>query len=363
MFSAHALLSPRFLACCLGTVLAVTAAAAQTPSPAPEQIPPQNAPQETAPQQPAPQEITPEQTAPQQESPQQTAPAQEKTGTQESSPSPQPQPPATNAEEKPGATLAERARRILNAGIADENKDKRAAAVRVLGLVRQDPRSQRAAERALADKEAEVRAAGASALGQMGARKSRAKLRRALNDKDSEVVFAAAGSLRVLGDRSAYRVYYAVLTGKMKSGQGLIEEQKEKFKDPKKMAVFGFEEGIGFVPFAGLGYKAFKMLKKDDSSPVRAAAAKVLADDPDPRAAEALVEAAAQDKSWLVRTAALDAIAHRGNASLLPKITRSLSDDKEEVRFTAAAAILRLSGQNNRKKAPSKRSSRKLSRP
>jgi HEAT repeat protein len=313
----------------------------------------------SAPQQTAPQQTTPEQSAPQQASPQQTAPEQE---APEKPTSSEAERPATRAEEPAGLTLSERAWRVLKAGAADENKDKRAAAIRVLGLVRRDQRAQQAAERALSDKEAEVRAAGASALGQMGSRKSRAKLRRALNDKDSEVVFAAASSLRVLGDRSAYRVYYAVLTGKMKSGQGLIEEQKEKFKDPKKMAVFGFEQGIGFVPFAGLGYKAFKMLKKDDSSPVRAAAAKVLAEDPDARAAEALVEAAAEDNSWVVRTAALDAIAHRGDASLLPKITRSLSDDKEEVRFTAAAAVLRLSQENSRKKASGGRSSKRAVR-
>src|SRR5437667_8175066 len=52
--------------------------------------------------------------------------------------------------------------------------------------------------------------------------------------------------------------------------------------DPKKMAQLGFEEGIGFIPFAGMGWKAIKEVRKDDSSPVRAASARVLAEDPDP---------------------------------------------------------------------------------
>ena len=42
--------------------------------------------------------------------------------------------------------------------------------------------------------------------------------------------------------------------------------------------------------------------QKDDSSPVRAAAAKVLARDPDPAATKALAEAAGDD-SWIVRAA------------------------------------------------------------
>ncbi len=52
-----------------------------------------------------------------------------------------------------------------------------------------------------------------------------------------------------------------------------------------------------------------KTLVKSDNSPVRAAAAKKLAHDPDPATAKALVSAT-QDKNWVVRMAALEAIAH-----------------------------------------------------
>ena len=72
------------------------------------------------------------------------------------------------------------------------------------------------------------------------------------------------------------------MIGEKKSGAGLLDEQKKMLNDPKKMAQFGFEQGIGFVPFAGLGYGALKALRKDDESPVQAAAAKMLLKDPDP---------------------------------------------------------------------------------
>ena len=50
-----------------------------------------------------------------------------------------------------------------------------------------------------------------------------------------------------------------------------MADQKKMLSDPKKMAQFGFEEGIGFIPFAGVGLGAVKAFTKDDVSPVRAA--------------------------------------------------------------------------------------------
>ena len=107
------------------------------------------------------------------------------------------------------------------------------------------------------------------------------------------------------------------------------------------MAQLGFEEGIGFIPFAGIGWEAIKVIRKDDSSPVRAAAAKVLAKDPDPAATKALADAVG-DKSWLVRAAALEALAKRGDPSVLDTVQLYVSDEKDAVKYTAAAAVLRL---------------------
>ena len=74
------------------------------------------------------------------------------------------------------------------------------------------------------------------------------------NDKDVGVIISAAHALLELGDNRGYGVYYAILTGERKSGASLLDEQKKMLNDPKKMAQFGFEQGIGFIPFAGLGY-------------------------------------------------------------------------------------------------------------
>ena len=107
------------------------------------------------------------------------------------------------------------------------------------------------------------------------------------------------------------------------------------------MAQLGFEEGIGFIPFAGMGWKAIKEVRKDDSSPVRAASARVLAEDPDPGITKVLADQAG-DKSWVVRAATLEALAKRGDPSALGTAELYIMDEKDVVRYTAAATTLRL---------------------
>jgi HEAT repeat protein len=230
----------------------------------------------------------------------------------------------------------------IQSGVKDKDWRIRVIAIRSLELVPGDDPTQKLVEETLRDSAIEVRVAAASSLGKMNARGSVPALKEALKDKNVGVILAAAGSLRALNDPSAYLVYYAVLTGERKSGEGLVAEQKKTLSDPKKMAQIGFEQGIGFVPFAGIGLGAFKALTPNDDSPVRAAAAIALASDPDPKSREALVSAV-QDKSWIVRVAALNAIAQRNDAAMIPEIVNAVKDARPEVKYTAAAAILRLS--------------------
>ena len=162
-----------------------------------------------------------------------------------------------------------------------------------------------------------------------------------MEDQDPSVALAAAHSLDLMHDNSAYEVYYEILNGQRKAGKGLIAAQTSMLRDPKKMAEFGFEEGIGFIPFAGIGWGAIKAIRKDDSSPVRAAAARVLARDPDPATTKALTEATG-DNSWVVQAAALEALAKRGDPSVLPTVQRYVSDEKSAIKLTAAAAVIHL---------------------
>jgi HEAT repeat protein len=236
--------------------------------------------------------------------------------------------------------LKKRAWEILQGGAKAKKTGDRAAAIHALGLMPHDSRGRRMAEAALADDAAEVRSAAAAALGEMGSRRSVPKLKAATDDKDPLVVLAAAQALVLLSDDSGYDVYYEVLTGERKAGKGVLS-QAAAFKDPKKLAELGFQEGLGFIPFARLGWKAFKAIKPNDSSPARAAAALTLAKDPDPKTTEILANAAG-DKHWIVRAAALEALAKRGDPAALSTVGLYLSDEEGEVRYTASATALRL---------------------
>lgn len=245
----------------------------------------------------------------------------------------------------------------LQNAVTSKRTQERADGVRALGLVPDNSRARKTAEDLLKDPKPEVRAAAATALGQMHSTESIPKLQAAISDPKIPVVMAAANSLRELKDRSsAYEVYYDLLTGERKSGDGLVAQQLQTLKDPKQLAQIGFSEGIGFVPFAGIGWDAWRTIHKKDPNPVRAIAASYLAHDPDPATGRALVRAT-NDKNWIVRAAAIEAIAQRGDPSLLPKIELKFQDRHPKVRYTAAAAVIRLTGiEQNRKSEDAKAS-------
>jgi HEAT repeat protein len=219
----------------------------------------------------------------------------------------------------------------------------RANGIRALGLLRDDSEARQLVECGLADRKADVRRAAATALGRMHAIESIPKLEGALSDKSIPVVMAAAQSLQELqAEKQAYAVYFDLLTGERNANDGIIAQQLKTLKDPKQLAEIGFSEGIGFVPFAGIGWDAWRTMHKKDPNPVRGIAASMLAHDPNPETARALVKAT-NDKNWIIRAAAVEAIAERGDPALLPHLAVKFSDKNEKVRYSAAAAVVRLS--------------------
>lgn len=237
----------------------------------------------------------------------------------------------------------EHAWQVLRAGLAEKRAARRILAVEALSLLSDNHRATAFALDALKDKDRKVRAAAAVVLGQQRAKDAIPALKSALNDRDIAVNLAAAHSLLLLKEPVAYEVYYAVLMGDKKTGDGLIQSQLRRVEDPKQLAEIGVSEGVGFVPFGGMGYEAYRTIKRRDSSPVRENAARYLAADPDPMAKDALIQTAVADKNESVRLAALDALAQRGDPSCIQRLTRNLSDKKLSVSSRTAAVILHLS--------------------
>jgi HEAT repeat protein len=238
-------------------------------------------------------------------------------------------------------TPQEKAREILQTGLSERNTGRRAAAVAALGLLQNNPWAIESAENALGDKKAAVRAAAATALGQMGAKSSTPLLKKALADTENRVFFAAADSLLSIGDPAGYDVYYEILTGERKSGEGLIATKKKLIADERATVLLGLGVGIGFAPYAGYGWMMWQELSKDYATPVRINALKKLANDPDSRIGEGLARAAC-DKHGTVRVAALFAIGRQDDPNLITAITPHMMDKKAPVRYVAAAAVLRL---------------------
>jgi HEAT repeat protein len=244
-------------------------------------------------------------------------------------------PPKEQVSTQSPKTLKQEAWDVLQAGVNADKKEDRAAAVHATGLIPNDSRARKIAEAAVKDDTPEVRAAAAAALGDMQSRMSIPSLKLASDDQDPAVALAAAHSLLQLNDDAGYEVYYEILTGERKMGKGVLA-QAAAFKDPKKLADIGFHEVLGFVPFGGISWQAFTMVrKKGDSSPARAAAATVLAKDRDPKTTRALLNAVG-DKNWIIRAAALQALGKGGDFSVLNTVELYLSDDEGDVKYIAA---------------------------
>ena len=254
----------------------------------------------------------------------------------------------------PDQSSVDQAWTVLRDGIDSKNPDRRAKAVHALGNLPRNARAEEWAETALGDVSPDVRLQAAAALGQMGAVAALPKLRNAINDSDVKVVVSAANALYALKDPLAYEVYYALLTGERKS-PGLVQSQLSTLKNRRELEKLVLQTGIGFVPFGGMGYEAWKRFTEDAITPLRIAAVEKLATDPDQKSGEALKKSCA-DKKWQIRAASANAIAKRGDRGLLDGVIPLLLDENDSVRSEAAAAVIQLSSpQPTRHRRPTDR--------
>ena len=204
------------------------------------------------------------------------------------------------------------------------------------------------AAQALQDSNPQVRSAAATTLGVLKSTSSIPALQQALKDTDPAVIMSAANALVQMNNEDGYDTYYAVATGQLKGGQSLAASEQQQLNtlmhNPKDLAETAFEQGVGFIPFGGIGFGAFKAIHDSGQNAilVKATAYKMLAKDPDPQSEKALINATG-DPQWQVRAAAYDALARRGDKSVLPKISNGLTDQQFQVKDAAAATVAQLS--------------------
>jgi HEAT repeat protein len=241
---------------------------------------------------------------------------------------------------------------VLNSGLAEENPTKRAQAIAALGEIGARPDVVKLVEEALTDKDSSVRQIAAATLGDMKSRRSIPKLKELLEDPAPEVNFTAAKVLWEMGNHSGKGIFLEVLAGERSDSAGIIRgtlrSTKAKLQNPAALALIGAKEGAGFLfgPL-GMGITLVEGLTKDSSATARALSAGFLGSDP--KSVDAL-EAALNDKSWVVRAASAKALGNIGFRDSIPKLAPLMDDKNESVRYTAAATIVRLSGKKLRSK-------------
>jgi HEAT repeat protein len=252
--------------------------------------------------------------------------------------------PTTAALSPAAATL--KAWKCLNDGMAEKNYDRRAQAIAALGTIGLRRSVVALIVSGLKDKDAPVREAAVEVLGTMKSRSSIPQLRVALDDNSAVVRFAAAQALWAMGDRSGQDLFLEVLDGDRKASTGIVrgglQQVHEEMHDPKALAELGSEQAAGaFLGPAGFGIKAAIELVKDTAAPARAISALRLADDASEDARDALRDAL-QDKSWIVRAAAAEALGVHGSVNDVKTLAPLLDDSEKKVRYRAAAAIIRV---------------------
>jgi HEAT repeat protein len=236
---------------------------------------------------------------------------------------------------------------ILNQGVAEGDAEHRKKAIAALGSIGPVSKAVKMVENSLQDKNMLVRQTAAAALGEMEDKDAIPFLRAALDDSP-EVSFTAAKALWNLGDTSAREIFQQVIEGERKDRPGMMRgamrEAKRKLR-PAQLALMGAQEAAGTFGPASMGIQAveeaMKDVKKDSGAPGRTVAAEILAKDPDPYALT-LLEWALCDSSTAVRVAVAKALGQRGNQDTIPKLTPLFSDNRQAVRYMAAASIIKL---------------------
>jgi HEAT repeat protein len=243
------------------------------------------------------------------------------------------------------AQTPENAYETLRHGLADANPAKRISALLALSVAKPAPEPVGLVEGMLADKDSGTRAAACSALGEMKSRGSQPKLEAALDDKAPEVIFAAAKALYAMGDPKGRAVLIEVLLGDRSDKSGLVtsslRDAKLKLHDPRALVLLGVNEGAGFAGPFGLGVPITEMVLADNQASGKTAAALLLSSDRTEGATGAL-RGALGDKNWTVRAAAVRALALLDANSCYDDIASLLDDKRDEVRYAAAGAMIRL---------------------
>jgi len=249
------------------------------------------------------------------------------------------------------AQLEDAAWKILTTAVSDaKHPDTRIQALAALGLLDNNPRSQKLIETGMLDPDIDVRTAAVLAAGQTGSSSITSAMRRLLNDKEPQVAFGAALSLWKMGDHSGEDILMAVIDGERRASATLINSTEHAINrdlhSPLALAKIGALQASGMLlgPW-GFGITAYEYIRKSGGDTARVNAIEAIAQEKTEPIRKNLLGALA-DKDPAVRAAAVQALGSYHAVETSTAIAALFDDSKAPVRYTAAAAYLVSSGKS-----------------
>jgi HEAT repeat protein len=248
--------------------------------------------------------------------------------------------------------------RLENGVTGTRNTDVRIAAIAGLSLLGGEARAERLVGNAMSDPDIDVHLAAIVAAGEMskatGPHSNFAtELRNQLNDADPKVAFTAASTLWKMNDPSGEDILLAVAEGE-RSGdynfwKGSKHNANRTLHSPAALAKIAAQQSmVILVPPVGIGMGAYGYLKgAGGASPQVTAITQIAKEHTDP-AKTALMEAT-KTKDSGARLAAAEALATFRGDDVREALRGLLTDSKDNVRFTASAAYIRVAGTTSTK--------------
>ena len=235
-----------------------------------------------------------------------------------------------------------------------KNTQTRTNAIAGLSLLGGFPRAEKLIHNTLHDPDMDVRLASIVAAGEMDKGRGSggafaAELRNQLNDTDPKVAFTAASTLWKLGDVSGEDILAAVAEGERSGDYSFWKNSRQNadrtLHSPSALAKIAATQGmLMLVPPVGIGMGAYGYLKGAGGLSPQVIAITEIAREHSRPVKSALIQAT-KVKDTGARVAAAEALAtYHGDEEVRSALAALQTDSKENVRFTASAAYIRVSG-------------------
>jgi hypothetical protein len=239
---------------------------------------------------------------------------------------------------------------LTNGLTGTKNTDTRIAAVTGLSLLGGQPRAEKLVRDALHDADIDVRLAAIVAAGEMvksGSRSLTTDLRTLLTDADPKVAFTTASTLWKLDDASGEDILMAVAQGDNSGNYSFVKNSEHNasrtLHSPAALAkIAATQTMVILVPPIGMGMGAYGYLRGTAGIAPQVTAITQISKRQTAPVKKALIEAT-KTKDNGARLAAAEALAKFRGDDVRDALRPLLTDSKDNVRFTASAAYIRVS--------------------